>query len=239
MVGAMVAERWSNHLFDQKNHVQVVRTQVGPSIGQPSRWLKWTMHGAFFTKRPSRKLYLKCSPKKKRNDSCSQTKNTDQLRILKEATKSGSRGRVEEEEGRRGGVEERRSGEAEERRRDAWEGGVEEEEWEDKGGDVRLFFDSLCTHTSSSAVHLTPQRSGPRLHPQFHSVGLCIETLNVFHPLACCFACSSMHLASLGQFASLTSPLSPPTHTSTHLAHPRPSNHHSSCSDFILRKGSL
>ena len=69
-----------------------------------------------------RETLFEVLPKKKRNDSCSQTKNTDQLRILKEATKSGSRGRVEEEEGRRGGVEERRSGEAEERRRDEWEG---------------------------------------------------------------------------------------------------------------------
>ena len=33
-------------------------------------------------------------------------------------------------------------------------------------------FDSLCTHTSTSSVHLMPQRSGPKLHPQFHSVGL-------------------------------------------------------------------
>ena len=42
------APRHGGHdFFDQKNHVQVVRTQVGPSIRQPSWWLKWTMHGGF------------------------------------------------------------------------------------------------------------------------------------------------------------------------------------------------
>ena len=88
--------------------------------------------------------------------------------------------------------------------------------------DVCLFFDFPRTHTSTSAVHLMPQRSGPKLHSQFHSVGLCIDTCNLCHPITCCFACSQLRMASLGQFASLTSPPSSLPSLLTHIHPPRP-----------------
>ena len=57
---------------------------------------------------------------------------------------------------------------------------------------------SVHAQIFSQPGHVTLQRSGPTLHPQFHSVGLCIcfvqDTLNIFnisHSLVCLFLTAS------------------------------------------------
>ena len=121
------------------------------------------MHGGFFTKQSSWKLHLECPlPPKKSNDSCSQTrKHRPAAHIEKEATKRGSRGRVEGEEGRRGGVEERPREREEEKPRERMGREAEKPrsgramsgrgEWRRRSGTTRgatcVCFSTLCART--------------------------------------------------------------------------------------------